>query len=427
MSPTSTTTTPRSELRSDAHTDLAARFGTPLYVYDLDRAAEGRRALFDALPETFELFYAFKANPHPVLARSLREGTGRACRAEISSTGELTAALEAGFDPAQCLYTGPGKTDGELDDALRRGVRMFSAESTGDLVHIGAAALRHQVQALALLRINSATGSATTGMRMTGRPSQFGFDSEGLPELMPALLAVEGVRIVGAHLFTMSNAQDEESLLGELRHAVELAARLEREAGLPLEFLDIGGGFSSPYASPGTRDVYPGLRGALEQVLDEALPRWRDGSIRLACESGRYLVGEAGTLVTGVVNVKDSRGSRFVILDAGINAVGGLSGLGRLLPVAVGVEAGELTETGSLVGPLCTPGDTLGRNIPLPPLAPGDLVTVPNVGAYGITASLMGFLGRPAPTEVAVRGGEVVSVSRIDYRRVHETTEASDR
>ncbi|MGW1146810.1 type III PLP-dependent enzyme, partial [Streptomyces sp. NPDC002454] len=100
------------------YTELAERYGTPLYVYDLDRVAAARQDLLDALPEPFSLFSAVKANPHPEVLRVLAEGDGRACRAEISSLGELAAALEAGFDPAGILYTGPGKTDGELHGAL---------------------------------------------------------------------------------------------------------------------------------------------------------------------------------------------------------------------------------------------------------------------------------------------------------------------
>ncbi len=156
-------------------------------------------------------------------------------------------------------------------------------------------------------------------------------------------------------------------------------------------------------------------------LLDLHLPEWRDGGIELACESGRYLSGSSGSLLAGVVNVKESRGSRFVILDAGINVVGGLSGIGRLLPAAVGIdESGDLP--GSLVGPLCTPGDSLAKAAKLPELAAGDVITVPNVGAYGVTASLISFLGRPAPTEVVVRGNEIVSVSRLDYRRAYEVS-----
>ena len=400
------------------YTDLAGKFGTPTYVYDLDVVAESRDQLFGLLPEGFHLFYALKSNPHPEIARELRSG---GCRAEISSTGELANALEAGFDPAGILYTGPGKTDAELEQAIATGVRLFSVESLSDLQHVGAAAEKHGVTASCLLRVNTTASSGGTGIRMMGRPSQFGIDSETLPELMPALKAVPGARVVGAHFFTMSNAQDEDALLGEYEFVLQSAAQLRREVGLPLEILDIGGGFSSPYAVPGPRTDYPKLRAGLEVLLDLHLPEWRDGGIELACESGRYLSGSSGSLLAGVVNVKESRGSRFVILDAGINVVGGLSGIGRLLPAAVGIdESGDLP--GSLVGPLCTPGDSLAKAAKLPELAAGDVITVPNVGAYDVTASLISFLGRPAPTEVVVRGDEIVSVSRLDYRRAYEVS-----
>jgi diaminopimelate decarboxylase len=400
--------------------ELAERYGTPLYVYDLDRVAEARDSLFASLPTDFELYYALKANPHPDVARALHESSSKPCRAEISSTGELTAALGAGFSARECLYTGPGKTDAELEFAIGKGVRMFSVESPTDLEHVAAAARRHGVVAECLLRINSIAANATTGIRMMGKPSQFGIDSETLPELMPRLTSVRGARVVGAHFFTMSNAKDEAGLIGEFEYVIELAARLNEELGLPLEFLDIGGGFSSPYAVPGERAVYDKLSDELERLLDLHLPRWRDGAPRLACESGRYLVGGSGSLLCSVVNVKESRGNTFVILDAGINAVGGLSGIGRLLPASVGLENGYPVTKASLVGPLCTPGDLLGRDIDVPHLEVGDVVTVPNVGAYGVTASLTGFLGRPAPAEVVLRGGEVESVSRLESLRAYD-------
>ncbi|MFI5611161.1 type III PLP-dependent enzyme [Amycolatopsis sp. NPDC051903] len=397
---------------------LAERFGTPTYVYDLDVVADSRDQLFGLLPEGFRLFYALKANPHPEIARELHDG---GCRAEISSTGELANALTAGFDPGEILYTGPGKTNAELEQAIAAGVRLFSVESRTDLEHVGAAAGQHGVTASALLRVNTTASSGGTGIRMMGRPSQFGIDAETLPGIMPALKAVPGARVVGAHFFTMSNAQDEDALLGEYEFVLTSAARLRDEVGLPLEILDIGGGFSSPYAVPGPRAGYPKLRAGLETLLDLHLPEWRSGGIELACESGRYLSGSCGSLLAGVVNVKESRGSRFVVLDAGINVVGGLSGIGRLLPAAVGIEEAG-SAPGNLVGPLCTPGDSLAKAAKLPELAPGDVVTVPNVGAYGVTASLISFLGRPAPTEVVVRGDEVVSVSRLDYQRAYEVS-----
>lgn len=396
------------------HAELAARFGTPLYVYDLDEVDAARRELFDALPEEFELFYALKANPHPELVRTLHQG---GCRAEISSTGELAAALAAGFTGAECLYTGPGKTAGELAEAIRHGVRTFSTDSVTDVRRVGAAAREHGVVADCLLRVNSVSASATTSIRMTGTPSQFGFDSETLADVLPALRRVPGARITGMHFFPLSNARDEASLIGEFQHTIELAADLALDLDIPLRYLDIGGGFTVPYAVPGERGSYPKLRTELEAALDVHLPRWRAGNPVIACESGRFLVGASGTLVAEVSNVKVSRGRKFVIIDAGINTFGGMSGLGRLLPVSVQIEAGAEVEPASLVGPLCTPGDVLGREIALPDLGPGDLVSIPNAGAYGPTASLLMFLGRPAPTEVVVRGDRVISASRIEHHR----------
>lgn len=409
---------------------VAKRYGTPLYVYDLDRVRTARRDLFAALPEGFEVYYAFKANPHVELVRALREGEGPACRAEISSTGELSAALEAGYPGTDVLYTGPGKTHGELHEAIGRGVRLFSAESLGDLRHIGEAALAHSVVADCLLRVNSVTSSATTSIRMTGRPTQFGIDSETIAELAPRLREVPGISIAGLHLFSQSNATDEEALLDEFRHTISVAARVQHELGVPLRLLDIGGGFSVPYATPGERAAYPNLAAGLAEALDGPFPGWRRGSPRIAVESGRYLVGDSGTLLAGVSNVKVSRGQKFVILDTGINSFGGMSGLGRLLPVAVrvaaGAETGAETEKATLAGPLCTPGDVLGRQVEVPPLSEGDVLTIPNAGAYGLTASLLMFLGRPAPAEVVMDGGEVVSVSRIEHVRTYTTPGLND-
>lgn len=396
---------------------LAERYGTPFYVYDLDEVDAARQELVAALPAGCEVFYALKANPHPGVVNALRRPAIGGCHAEISSTGELNAALAAGFSGGDCLYTGPGKTAEELTTAVAAGVRLFSTDSVTDVRRVGAAAAELGTTVDCLLRVNSVTASATTSIRMTGTPSQFGFDSEVLGAVLPELRAVTGARIAGMHFFPLSGAADEDSLVGEFQHTVALAAELSEEHGLPLEFLDIGGGFAAPYGTPGERGAYPNLRAALEVVLDKYLPGWRDRRPVVACESGRFLVACAGTLVTRVSNVKHSRGRRFVITDAGINTFGGMSGLGRLLPVSVRVDDGEAVSRGSLVGPLCTPGDVLGREIALPDLAPGDLVTIPNTGAYGPTASLLGFLGRPAPVEVVVRGEEVVSVSRLELRR----------
>ncbi|HEX6519140.1 MAG TPA: type III PLP-dependent enzyme [Streptosporangiaceae bacterium] len=404
-----------------ANHDLAARWGTPLYVYDLDRVTAAYRDLRNSLPPGVMIYYSLKANPHPDIARALREAERwPSCRAEISSTGELAAALEAGFAAGECLYTGPGKTEGELIAAIMQGVRMFSVESLTDLERAGSIALRFGCVIDSLLRINSVSPGAATSIRMMGKPSQFGIDSETLDVQLPMLRAVPGTRLVGAHFFSQSNARDEASLLSELTQSVVVAARLEADHGLPMKILDIGGGFAAPYAVPGERPQYRRMRVELGNALDAYFPHWRSGVPLVICESGRYLVGDCGELVSSVINIKESRGSRFVILDAGINTLGGMAGLGRLMPLAVKPDdayAQDDADAATLVGPLCTPGDVLGRSVRLHSPEVGDIVTIPNVGAYGVTASLLLFLSRPAPHEVVLRNGEVLTVSQLQVRR----------
>jgi diaminopimelate decarboxylase len=403
--------------------ELVAGYGSPLYVYDLDRLRAARAQLRRALPEPFTLFYSLKANPHPRIAAALREGDG-GCRAEVCSAGELAAALDAGFPAREILYGGPGKTAAELAAACRLGVRRFSLESLGDARRVGAVATGQGIEVDCLLRINAENAAAGTSIRMTGAPSQFGIDAEALPEVLPVLLAVPGIRVTGLHFFPLSNGRDEESIVAEFLQSIATAAQISQEHGVPVDFLDLGGGFAAPYSVPGPLPVYRKLRGELERGLDLHFPGWRDGAPRVGCESGRYLAGSCGELLTTVTNVKHSRGRRFVVLDAGINTLGGMAGLGRLLPLAVAVDGDPPTERATLAGPLCTPGDLLGRDVAVPELAPGDVVRVPNLGAYGLTASLVTFLSRPAPAEVFLDGGEVVAATRLETRRVPLHAEA---
>jgi diaminopimelate decarboxylase/alkylation response protein AidB-like acyl-CoA dehydrogenase len=409
---------------------LVEQFGSPLYVYDLAHASESAAALRGQLPTGSTLFYSLKANPHPEIVRTLRVA---GCRAEVSSTGELDAALLAGHDAADCLYTGPGKTTAELDHAMSSGVRFYSAESIGDLRRIGAAAARAGVTARCLVRINGDSAAGLAGQRMTGASSQFGLDLTDVARWAPEVAELSQdakVEVVGLHLFSITNAADEASLVRELAENVRTARRLQAEHGIPVEFLDLGGGFAHPYAVRGDRPSYPALRAALEDELDEHFPLWRTGALEVAFESGRHLSGGCGQLLTSVVDVKQSRNRTFVVLDAGVNALGGLSGLRRLPPVhadpvVVGGTAADQEVT--LVGPLCTPSDVVGRNVVLPLPEQDDLLAIPNTGAYGLTASLVGFLSRPAPAEVAVLDGEVVSASRLTLHRVALTRPRRDQ
>jgi diaminopimelate decarboxylase len=227
---------------------------------------------------------------------------------------------------------------------------------------------------------------------------------------------IDGARVVGAHFYPVSNAQDEGALIAELAGGAALAGRLRDEVGLPMSVVDLGGGFAAPYAQPGQRPRYRRLRAALADSLDAHLPGWRAGRPEVSFESGRYLVADCGWLICTAVEMRGA----FLLLDSGIHHLGGMTGLGRLLrPAATPVAApdgGQATRM-TLAGPLCTPADVLGRDVPVPPVGAGDLVVFPNAGAYGLTASLLAFLSRPAPVEIALAGGRVVAASRLDLVR----------
>lgn len=399
-------------------TALARRFGTPTYLYELSEIDAAVADLRLALPEPTLLYYSLKANPHPMLAGTLREA---GCHAEISSTGELAAALDAGFGGEECLYTGPGKSRQEIEIAVAADVRRFSVESSADYRKVTDVAADEMSIVDCLVRVNAQRSYGGSGLRMTGVASQFGVDVEELVAHPARFAPRPGGEVVGLHFFSLSNARDSETIAAETLANIEQAARLRAETGLALRIVDLGGGFAAPYANPGARPDYSGLRPLIESGLDRHLPGWRVGDPVVAFESGRYLTGTCGQLVATVEDVKHSRDRTFVVLDSGINHLGGLSGTGRLLPMAaVPLSAsGDRTshDEVTVVGPLCTPADLLARNSATGTFDAGDLVVIPNVGAYGLTASLIGFLSRPAAAEIVLRDWVPLDASRLELRR----------
>jgi diaminopimelate decarboxylase len=390
--------------------ELVQRYGTPLYVYRVDEARRAAVALLDSLPQGVRVFYSLKANPHPALVAAM---AGLGLRPEISSAGELAAVAEAGVPGDGCLYTGPAKTVTEMAGAIRYGARLFSVESAADRERLVTAA--GTVPVRYLVRLNASVRSGGAGLRMSGGPSQFGVGVDTLHPGAPLLSAAGAVAPVGYHLFSASNLTNEAALLAELRANVAAAARLADRVRFPPRVVDIGGGFGAPFAAPGHRPVYPDMRTSLTDALDAAFPGWRSGTPTVAVETGRHVVAGAGTLLTTVMDVKVSGGRTYLVCDAGVNVLGGMSGLGRLLtPTAQPAGQPASARQAVLVGPLCTPLDILsGRASVGHDPSIGQVLAVPNVGAYGLTASLVAFLGRPLPVEVVLDGGTVVHARRL--------------
>ena len=369
---------------------LAEAHGTPCFAYS-GRVAEAQlRDLRAVLPERVRMAFAVKANSHAsLLSRFAALGASFDC----ASIGELEKVAALALPPGRTFFAGPGKRTPELAKALAMGVRV-QAEGWEDLARIDELA---QAEVAVNVRVHPAFDIAE-GNRIIGGsgPSAFGVDEEDVPALLARAATLRHVRIRGLHVFAASNQRDAAKLLAIHGAVLDLARRLRDAHGLAFEQIDLGGGLGVSYAS----EEAPLDLAAFGQGLSELLERhpWFTGELIL--EPGRFLAGPCGVYLARVVRVKESRGTRFAILEGGINHLLRPLLTGQPFPVkAVGKAAGELAFT--LAGPLCTSLDRLG-DVRLLELAPGDLLAFGTTGAYGLSEGMTHFLSHPVPPEVWV-------------------------
>lgn len=387
--------------------DLAARYGTPLYVYDFDVVSRQVAALRAALPASFELAYAVKANPALGVVAHLG---GLGLGADVASGGELATALRAGVAPDAIIMTGPGKRNDELRAAVEAGVRAVTVESPGELRRLAAIAAAAGQRVPILLRAAVAPEVRLERVRLVGDDGagKFGMGADDLLEAARFAVRSPHLEPIGLHAFGASNVLDAGALADHVASTMRAARALAIEAGFLLQLVDVGGGLGIAYeAHEESLDLLTyGQRLAALTEAWSADPAARDA--RLLLEPGRYLVGPAGAYLARVVDRKLVDGREVVILDGGIHHV--------LRPALVGQEhrvrrlggAGE--GTGRFVpvtvaGPLCSGLDILATEAMLTVPEPGDLIAVLDVGAYGFTEAMPFFLSHPIPAEVAVRGG----------------------
>ena len=381
---------------------LAARVGqTPFYAYDrglLERRVAELRA---ALPAGIKLHYAMKANPMPALVglmSTLVDGI------DVASAGELRVALDAGADPQEISFAGPGKRDAELHQAVAAGI-LVNVESFRELAPLAQASQALGLPARVAVRVNPDFELRSSAMKMGGGPKPFGVDAEQVPELLAQIKRL-GLNFEGFHIFAGSQNLKAEAIVEAQRQSFELALRLADSAPAPVRFLNLGGGFGIPYFPGETRLELAPVADNLAQLLTEAAHKLPQAE--LVIELGRYLVGEAGLYVCRVIDRKLSRGHTYLVTDGGLHHHLSASGnFGQVIrknyPVAIGNRMDQPAgDTVSVVGPLCTPLDLLADRMALPEAQPGDLVVVFQSGAYGASASPRAFLSHPEVVEVLV-------------------------
>ncbi|HEY3270331.1 MAG TPA: hypothetical protein VGJ89_03880 [Geothrix sp.] len=369
---------------------LAEAHGTPCFAYSGVVAAAGFQALRAVLPPRVRIAYAVKANPHVNLLKCFASlGASFDC----ASIGELERVEALGLPPGRTFFAGPGKRVPELQKALHMGVRI-QAEGFEDLARVDALAAR---EIAVNLRVHPAF-DIDEGNRIIGGsgPSAFGVDEEGVPALLQRAAKLNHVRIRGLHVFAASNQRDAAKLRAIHGAVLDLAKRLHEAHGLVFEQIDLGGGLGVPYAP----DEAPLDLAAFGQGLSDLLGKhaWFKGELIL--EPGRFLAGPCGIYLARVVRTKESRGTRFAILEGGINHLIRPLLTGEPFPVkAVGKGGGAVPHT--LAGPLCTSLDRLGE-VRLPELEPGDLLAFGTTGAYGLNEGMTHFLSHPVPPEAWV-------------------------
>lgn len=381
---------------------LAERVGqTPFYAYDRGLLHSRVTELRSALPDNVKLHYAMKANPMPAVVGFM---AGLVDGIDVASAGELKVALDAGTNPHEISFAGPGKRNSELRQAVAAGV-LINVESFREIDILAGISLELGLPARVAVRVNPDFELKGSGMKMGGGPKQFGIDAELVPEILTKI-GERKLTFEGFHLFAGSQNLKAESICEAQQKSYDLALALSRYAPSPISFLNLGGGFGIPYFPGEIRLDLKSIGRNLEQLANRAKADFPAAS--LVIELGRYLVGEAGIYVSRVIDRKVSRGQTFLVVDGGLNHHLSASGnFGQVIrknyPVAIGTRMNAIqTEIASVVGPLCTPLDILADRMTLAIAEPGDLVVVFQSGAYGASASPQRFLGHSDVIEVLV-------------------------
>ena len=391
----------------------AGRFGTPLYVYDLDLARARLARLRDAFGSLFGVSFAVKANPNVALIAALAPLVDSF---DVSSFAEAERALAAGCEADRLTFCGPGKRAEEIRRAIRIGVGELVLESLHEARLADRFAGELGTRQTVLLRINPATSPRAFGVNMSAKPSQFGVDEEEMEAAIDEVAGLANLDLAGFHIYSGSNSLSAEGLAENFAILTDIFRRAAAHWGRSPRKLIFGAGFGVPYL-PGDQEI--DLAALAAEVLPGIAALKREpafAATRLELELGRWLVGPCGWLLSSIIGAKASRGTELRICDAGFNthlAAYGMMGsvIRRNWRIANLSNPDGETARYTVVGPLCTTIDTLATKLELPALSIGDVIGIENSGAYGLTSSPTRFISHPEPREALLDGGELREVS----------------
>jgi diaminopimelate decarboxylase len=381
---------------------IAAECGTPAYVYSASAIRDQYSKLETALGALdHRVHYSVKANSNLAILRLLKElGAG----VDIVSGGELYRALLAGFTGKDIVFSGVGKTEREMEEALRADVLLFNVESEQELHVLSEVAVKMGSRARVALRVNPEVMVDTPHpyTRTGSKGMKFGIAFDEALSVATTAIGLPGIELVGLDMHVGSQISQLAPYEAGLQRLLHLRGEIERSGAVKLSYLDMGGGLAVSYESDDAIDV-----AAFGKAIGELL-----GGIgmRVLLEPGRFLVGNAGALLTRVLYRKRSGGKNFIITDAGMNDLLRPSHYNAYHRIEAVSRVG-LTTIADVVGPVCESGDFFALDRQVDDVVRGDLLAIQSAGAYGF-AMASNYNSRPRPCEVLVDGSKFSVVTR---------------
>lgn len=374
---------------------IAEEYGTPLYIYSARTLRRHLKAYVDALKGISHIVcYAVKANSNAAILRLLSSmGAG----ADVVSGGELFRALKAGVPSGKIVFAGVGKTDEEIEYALKKRILMFNVESIGEMENINRIAERIQRKASIALRINPDIDPETHPYISTGlKKNKFGIPIEKALEFYREACKMKNLKVIGVHKHIGSQITKVTPFVDALKRVMVLLDNLRQE-GIDIRYLDIGGGLGIQYNDE--KPPHP------RELAKKIKPILKGRDITLLIEPGRSIVGNAGIFVTRVLYTKEGVDRRFIIVDGGMNDLlrpSLYNAYHHILPVK---KKRVKKIFADVVGPICESGDFLAKGRDIPSVSRGDILAVMSAGAYGFSMS-SNYNSRPRPAEVLVDGNK---------------------
>ena len=404
---------------------VAEKFGTPVYVYSAATILDHYARLNTALaPLEHLICYAAKANSNRAI---LKLFTDAGAGFDIVSGGELFRVLAAGGDPAKCTFAGVGKSQDEIEYALEQRVYSFNVESESELEYIDRIAATKNVRAPIALRVNPDINPHTHEYISTGsRLNKFGIALDHVAAVYERAAKMLNIDIVGVQMHIGSQITEAKPFASAIKKVAPIVRDLKSK--YEIKFFSIGGGMGIIYRralDSGSGKWWHDHGGetsafSLRDYADGIVPPLRELGIRILAEPGRFLVGNAGVLLTRVSYVKKSDAKKFAIVDAGMNDLirpALYQSYHEIVPVKEPSASNSKsknrnkTETIDIVGPVCESGDFFARDREMPEVHEGDLLAIMSAGAYGFVMA-SNYNSRPLPAEALVRGDKFELIRR---------------